>query len=752
MAEGRKMFQLFAARLFEQRVLSAFRQRIADERQKALLEELEEEKSHDVQREAKKQRDAQKRKEKKQQQKQAKAEEKARKEAEKRAEEEAAKALEAQKQEEQRKKKEEQRKKKELERKAQEEERLKKEAEKLRRQQEERERQQEVERKAREQKAQEKKARDDARRKEREEREAKEREAKEKKAHADKQRKERDEKIKAEKEAQEKLKRETQAAQNASSTQSARRSGQSAAPPTAVPPLQRNPSGFPSPHVAVATPVVPKAPTPVRARPGSKVSSPKTPQVQAGIIGKSGSPLDQASQQQPAQRKTVLPKVTQPAQLPQTNPLTSSSHTIPLHDIPAPPGFGLPMANGMQPGQMRTQRPMFPMSSQANSQFRQTGPMSIPPAPPGMIAPGMQPMAGVMFPPGLQHTGSNIGATNPPPGFGAVGRDIPISHPTAGHGRQASGSSGSFDHSIGNVQPQPVQRPAPIGRPSSVKPQDDSRLNYEINDITAQLGSKALLDELDEPLPNDPRRPPPGPHSLPRASSSNLSSAFGASPIFTQANNQQRMDAFPLGTAGSTGGSWGATTPSTLPFGQGPLSPAGPWASPGTGGWPSAATPGAPGNLPGLGIAGGSSLGTMNRSRPVLIRTTVCQIFQRFLTGNLPGAVNKHEGWQDISTIARYTEQLVKPPVSIREILDILDTEGNEHNGGGTFSLQSVPGSVEHTLVRWNPPNEGKSVGAIGEIGSPGGIGLGTGVPTSGGPPPGLMFPGLGAHHTGGFH
>ena len=64
------MFQIFAARMFEQRVLTAYREKVAAERQAKLIEELEEEKSHDVQREAKKQRDAQKRKEKKQQQKQ----------------------------------------------------------------------------------------------------------------------------------------------------------------------------------------------------------------------------------------------------------------------------------------------------------------------------------------------------------------------------------------------------------------------------------------------------------------------------------------------------------------------------------------------------------------------------------------------------------------------------------------------------------------------------------------------------------
>ncbi|KAF2424933.1 hypothetical protein EJ08DRAFT_562486, partial [Tothia fuscella] len=66
MQEGRRMFQIFAARMFEQRVLTAYREKVARERQEKLLEELDEEKTFDAAREAKKQRDAEKKKLKKQ--------------------------------------------------------------------------------------------------------------------------------------------------------------------------------------------------------------------------------------------------------------------------------------------------------------------------------------------------------------------------------------------------------------------------------------------------------------------------------------------------------------------------------------------------------------------------------------------------------------------------------------------------------------------------------------------------------------
>ncbi|RMZ75190.1 hypothetical protein DV738_g5611, partial [Chaetothyriales sp. CBS 135597] len=54
MEEGRRMFQIFAARMFEQRVLTAYREKVAAERQAKLLEELEEEDRLDTQREQKK--------------------------------------------------------------------------------------------------------------------------------------------------------------------------------------------------------------------------------------------------------------------------------------------------------------------------------------------------------------------------------------------------------------------------------------------------------------------------------------------------------------------------------------------------------------------------------------------------------------------------------------------------------------------------------------------------------------------------
>lgn len=65
MEEGKKMFSIFAARMFEQRVLQAYREKVAQERQLQLLRELEDEDKLTKEREQKKQNANQKKKDKK---------------------------------------------------------------------------------------------------------------------------------------------------------------------------------------------------------------------------------------------------------------------------------------------------------------------------------------------------------------------------------------------------------------------------------------------------------------------------------------------------------------------------------------------------------------------------------------------------------------------------------------------------------------------------------------------------------------
>ncbi|KAF9927057.1 Stress response protein nst1 [Linnemannia zychae] len=140
MEEGRRMFQAFAARMFEQRVLSAYREKVAQERQERLLAELEEESRQEQLREERKEREKERKRDKKRLQRQQKEEERAAKEAQRLAEEKRLQEERERKQEADRKRKEEERRAKEEEKRLREEERVKKEEERKRKVKEEKER------------------------------------------------------------------------------------------------------------------------------------------------------------------------------------------------------------------------------------------------------------------------------------------------------------------------------------------------------------------------------------------------------------------------------------------------------------------------------------------------------------------------------------------------------------------------------------------------------------------------------------
>ncbi|KAJ4859255.1 salt tolerance down-regulator domain-containing protein [Trichoderma breve] len=450
MEEGRRMFQIFAARMFEQRVLSAYKEKVAKERQEKLLEELEEESRAVDEQKAKKAKNAQKKKDKAAQRKQALADEKARKEAEKAAEETARIEAERKKIAEQKQKAEEKRKQKEAQKKAEEDARLKKEAERLRRIHEQKEKQAEVERKAREAKEREKKLKDEQRTKEREAREQKEREAQERKekqerdkrekeARAAKSQKESREAAEAAREEQLQRAKEEKAAPKVSSVQIAQT--QPSQPAKLLPQHPPNPASFISPKIPVATPAIPKAPTPIR---------PRTTSQQHGTGPASSSDSQTASvPSQSASPHSVTPVYTSP------------SSTGPERRISA--GTPLPMMNMQPPPGLGPHGPPPPPGFRPNPGHN----MMIPP-------PGINSSAVRGYPP----------VTMPPPGDG----------PVMTHGRQ--GSIG-FESAPGTPG-QPIGRPAPIGRPGSVS----HGYSRDKEEDTQHLGSRVLVED-DEPLGAD---------------------------------------------------------------------------------------------------------------------------------------------------------------------------------------------------------------------------------------------------------
>ncbi|CAO3649426.1 unnamed protein product [Mucor hiemalis] len=133
MEEGRKMFQVFAARMFEQRVLTAYREKVAQDRQRRLIEELEEEDKQRQERELRKQQEKEKKRDKKRQLKLQQEKERLELENKKKEEEMAAKADRERKAKMERQIREQERLKREEERLQREKDRLRKEQEKKKR-------------------------------------------------------------------------------------------------------------------------------------------------------------------------------------------------------------------------------------------------------------------------------------------------------------------------------------------------------------------------------------------------------------------------------------------------------------------------------------------------------------------------------------------------------------------------------------------------------------------------------------------
>ncbi|RAK99765.1 putative stress response protein Nst1 [Aspergillus ibericus CBS 121593] len=675
MEEGRRMFQIFAARMFEQRVLTAYREKVAEQRQQKLIEELMEEQTRNEQRNAKKAREAQKRKDRKKLQKQAKEEEKARKEAEKAAEEAAAKAEQEKKLEEQKKKREEQRKKREAERKAQEAERVRKEAEKQKRLREERERQAELERRQREQKELEKKRREEARQKEERERE--------RKARDEQNRRDREAATKPEHDGQKRV---------------------SHAGPVPIPAnLHHHAQGllahFQSPHFQVATPVVPKAPTPARPRQpsqqGSHTSSPRSQPASTEPSQVSISPRSMApSQSSGASSVTSKQGHGQPPLLHHPQPSTPLSPLGALNRS-HPPGF----SPSNPPGLGLVSRP--PIGHELPSYPPHSGPLMNQlrgfPAPNGLpVLPGMNGTRPI--PPGRGFPldpGHGLSFHHQPIANVFSAQPSGLSH---AHSRQPSSS---FERSPLDAHAFPIARPSPIKRPSSTQQDQNNRPGRrDVDDLSAHLGSSALLDDTDVPFTSNLSQSLPGataPGSLPGPARA----SFAGTSLFT--DPLAKHSGFPIGQSiGSN--TWGAQ----LPFGASPFPSAPTWgAGPGSGWSTNAFAPGGHHRA--------------HASRPVTIRLLVIQACKQL---NTMSPSKGASGYHDVKVVLRQVDQLrpaTESPISLKEMLDICDTEGNTQNGGGSFSIKS---DETGEYVKFEPDTNSASSGhrgsiVPGEIGSP---------------------------------
>ena len=699
MEEGRRMFQIFAARMFEQRVLNAYRQKVAEERQKKLIEELAEDEQLDAQKEAKRAKEAQKKKDKRQKQKQAKDEERAKKEAEKAAEEAAARALEERKAEEQRQRKEEQRKKKEAEKKAAEEERKRKEEDKQRQIRERKHQQAELERKQREQRDKEKQKREEAKAKEREEREAKEKEKKEREA-----------KAKADSAIKQRIKQD-EASSRPIVTVSKQHSPAPMPTLTTQTSLQRShtPSAHASPRLPIATPILPQPPTPGRIRQRSVQDSRNaSPKLSQPTSSSTASPATSSEQNHlPVHPHSRKPSNTGPRQA-----LAQPSHFSPIN---APPGFsshppGLsgptpPLTNGFNSsyaspvspashGGSIHQPPGFHDQNPVASAHWRNPSAPYPPGfnPPRHLATGQQ---GPISTQGLQgYDSSSFNTQVGPPGRFSTSNEAVVA---SSHSRNQSTSS--------NQSPRDqTHRPAPIQRPSSVAPSQqrgNRSTSKDVDDLSGQLGSSALLDDTDDAADSaieDLRR------GSVAVGGPRRQGAFGSAPGIAPIGVNTRVES---GQA-SAHKMW--TTPQT------------PFAAPGIPTQPFMPTAGF--GRPHTGNAFGTTQASSRSGAPRLsrVRALICDACSKLSHFN-----PMNQGWHLADQVVGEVQSSMprhEPLVQIMEVLSACDVDGNDLNGGGYFDFRGRDsmGFVMKHYPGNDGPASGRSGLAPGDFGSPRGM------------------------------
>lgn len=367
--------------------------------------------------------------------------------------------------------------------------------------------------------------------------------------------------------------------------------------------------------------------------------------------------------------------------------------------------------------------PMYPQQhgppmGMSSNRFGHPPMNGMPGPPPGMMAPQGRGMAFPYDAPG---------AGQPPPGFGPqqlpqqTNQTPPIGHPPASaapggetsrpmasHSRQPSASEKERFESAAN---QPIARPAPIQRPSSVKPHSQERRlsNTDLDDLSKHLGSSALLEDNDEPILTsygETRR------------QSNL-------PAGTRASQTGNMAPIGGGFGAPGGGFGGPATWNTpgMPFGQTPGLGQQQWGSLPNAGMTSWANNNAAfASNAGFGAIGG---GQMHRptgaglSRPLNIRLAVCHACKQLSSANR----GEGDGYHNVDILLRQIEANRPPldsPPTLNEIEEICETEGDSGNGGGELSLRK---EGDKFAVKWAPdattPDQSRSIAGLGEIGSP---------------------------------
>ncbi|PHH52927.1 Stress response protein nst1 [Ceratocystis fimbriata CBS 114723] len=756
MAEGRKMFQIFAARMFEQRVLTAYRKKLSAERSARLMEELDAEERERQEREAAKSAKQQRKREKERAKKQAAAEAKAQREAEKAAEEAAKKAEKEAQAVKARAKAEEKKRAKEAQRRAEEEERQRKEAERLHRLHEQ-------ERKNKEAKERQNKLREEQKQKEKEAREAKGRELREKQE----QKEQKEQKEREEKEKQEVLARERKAA--AASAEQAKQALVAPASTAALPPSATAPVAastiIPASSALPVTPSKPKAtlsgitpgktpmaavsrapsvlgtpaapPTSTRkvsitsglhnvlpmhnSNPGTTYVSPKIPAVTPIMAAKVPTPIRSRapSQQMADNSSSSAPSGSQASGAPSQNasPLIGSS----IHTSPSPLSSMAPHAPNLPPAvnnHFYNNQPLSPtnlgglkaMLPTHTEQFM-SRPSTVGAPPPGLPAPSMPPglYNGRPVPDGMYSRFGSVDGISAPPGLGVPPmKTFPA--PPAGLNNMPFDAFGGM--SIGNFN---FGMSTDSNQPPSSGHGRQASASFDLSALGI-TNNKNGSNSMSKPAPIG------RPGSVVHASRSNsmphddVNEHLGSRALLDDAQDdilgpspapRQRVvsgapgpirpavfSASPFIDTSNTFslGGYSQWGPTTTPS-SGFAPPAGIWNNPTT---PSSATMPFPSSA---GVSGASSHPWRKAVAPPTLRRYLAQACQTFREA---GQLVHPDGYADYGKIKMHIETQLHTEIDDRDLMDVTETLGNIHNGNGTFECRELGGGVR--VIRWDPP------------------------------------------------
>ena len=215
-----------------------------------------------------------------------------------------------------------------------------------------------------------------------------------------------------------------------------------------------------------------------------------------------------------------------------------------------------------------------------------------------------------------------------------------------------------------------------------------------MDSLSKHLGSSALLDDADDPLPAVPEGRRASAVAGPRGSGP---MGFG-SPIF--AHSHPRMDAF------GANSSW--SSPSMFGAPPGLATPSSSWGANISTGWPSAP----------FGNLGHRPSGP---NRPLSIRLAVCQACKQ-LAAREPSSDN----YFSVESVLRQVEAnrlILDSPITFKEVEEICETEGDAHNGGGFLHARHDASISGGFAVKFEPdagtPKSGRPPQSLGEIGSP---------------------------------